>query len=439
MKKLLALCFLVVAAAASSSASTITVGCSTSGGGGVSGTSDSVCNIAAPPVDFSSLDSIVFTFKFDADFGLGSGSVLESFDVLPMGPGDAFGAQFDHPTGQIVTDTARGIVGTFTILNPTIHEVDAALGDMALSGILIQDTWSSGSGSFFNAAFDYQIDVNYTPDPSTGTTPEPGTFTLLGTGLIGIAAGVLRRLRWKGFGSSLIPGFAVVAALLLGASGARADQILVNQPAESPLQDLGGVFAINLFNAPFETFSLSQSSTIDSIEWQGSYATNNFAVPGTADATQFVVNLYHCSTGDCNAESFPVFAATEAFTPAQAHETFVGVADPLFLGEPIAVSVYNYQVNYTTPFTVDAGTYALVLETTIPDETTAWFWDGGTGGDGVSYTPLGGVNQQQNFDLAFSILGTATPAPTPEPSSLMLFGTGLVGVAAIARRRLVRS
>jgi hypothetical protein len=179
MKKFLTLSFLAVGAATLASATTITVLCPVSGGSGAAGTSTSTCNIAAPPSGFSSLDSIILTFKFDANFGLGPGTVMERFDVNPAGPGDAFGGLFDHPANQVVTDTARGIVGTFTILNPTITEVNAAL-----AGLTIGDTWSAGSGSFNNSAFDYQIDVNYST-ASTGT-PEPATVGLMGGALIGL-------------------------------------------------------------------------------------------------------------------------------------------------------------------------------------------------------------------------------------------------------------
>ena len=182
MKKFLRLSCLVLGVAALASATTITVLCPTSGGSGVSGTSTSTCNTAADPSGSGiTLDSIVLTFKFDANFGLGPGLVMESFDVSPSGPGDAFGGVLDHPTGQVVTDTARGIVGTFTILNPTSTEVNAAL-----AGLQIADSWSSGTGSFNNSAFDYQIDVNYT---STGSSvPEPGTLGMVGGALIGLGA-----------------------------------------------------------------------------------------------------------------------------------------------------------------------------------------------------------------------------------------------------------
>ena len=82
---------------------------------------------------------------------------------------------------SVSTNLSRSLFGTFTILNPTISEVNAAL-----AGLQITDSWSSGVGSFNNSAFDYQIDVNYT---STGTTvPEPGTLGMVGGALIGLGA-----------------------------------------------------------------------------------------------------------------------------------------------------------------------------------------------------------------------------------------------------------
>ena len=192
MKKILSLSFFAIGVVGFANASTITVLCPASGGSGVSGTSTSTCNTATGPVSPLSLDSIVLTFKFDADFGLGTGSVLESFDVNPPGTGDAFGGAFDHPTNQIVTDTARGIVGTFTILNPNLSEVNAAL-----AGLTIGDTWSSGTGSFNNSAFDYQVDVNYTPGRPP-SVPEPATFGLIGSALAGLAF-LARRNSLKAF------------------------------------------------------------------------------------------------------------------------------------------------------------------------------------------------------------------------------------------------
>jgi hypothetical protein len=57
---------------------------------------------------------------------------------------------------------------------------------------------------------------------------------------------------------------------------------------------------------------------------------------------------------------------------------------------------------------------------------TFYIYDGGDITDGTGTAP-------QNF------IGTASATPAPEPSSLILLGTGLVGVAGIARRKLARS
>jgi hypothetical protein len=182
MKRFFSLSLLLTAAAGFASADTITVTCATAGGSGISGSATSNCGTAGGPVAATSLDSIVLTFKFDANFGLAPGSVLEDFFVMPVGS-DAFGGAFNHPTDQLVTDSARGIIDTLTINAPTQAEVDAALG-----GIQIQDNWNSGSGSFNNTAFSYKIDVNYST-----AAPEPATLGLMGSALVGL--GFLARRR----------------------------------------------------------------------------------------------------------------------------------------------------------------------------------------------------------------------------------------------------
>jgi hypothetical protein len=180
MNKILSLSFLVIGFAGFASATTISTTCPTAGGSGLSGSATTICLSAAGPVNVSSLDSVTLGFKFDATFGVGAGagSVVETFDTLPLGNGDTFGGLFDHPTNQLVTDSVHGIVGSFVILNPTAAQVAAALG-----GLQIQGNWNSGTGSFNNAKLDFQIDVGYT---QRATVPEPAALGLVSTSLAGL-------------------------------------------------------------------------------------------------------------------------------------------------------------------------------------------------------------------------------------------------------------
>jgi hypothetical protein len=50
----------------------------------------------------------------------------------------------------------------------------------------------------------------------------------------------------------------------------------------------------------------------------------------------------------------------------------------------------------------------------------------------------GSTNFISNFDPAAGVIQGAVPVPTPEPSSLALFGTGLLGLVAFARNKLAR-
>jgi hypothetical protein len=120
---------------------------------------------------------------------------MENFDVQPGGSGDAFGGLLDHPSNEVLTNQLNSnfVTGTITILNPTIAEVNAAL-----AGLDIRSNWSSGTGSFTGAAFNYNIQVSYTP--SAIATPEPATLELMTGGLI--VLGLLARRKQLRFNRS---------------------------------------------------------------------------------------------------------------------------------------------------------------------------------------------------------------------------------------------
>ena len=88
-----------------------------------------------------------------------------------------------------------------------------------------------------------------------------------------------------------------------------------------------------------------------------------------------------------------------------------------------------------SPVNLAAGSYWLNLDNAVVNDGDPVYWDENSGPSSASENSVGTIPSE-----AFTILGgtTSTTSGTsvPEPSSIMLFGSGILGLAGVLRRKL---
>jgi hypothetical protein len=245
--------------------------------------------------------------------------------------------------------------------------------------------------------------------------------------------------------SAVLKRLLFVLFLLCMSTCAKADDIIYSQPAQTPVSNLGGIYFHSASESVADIFTLSQGATLSSIQWQGSYDGSIFKSDfPAADASSFVLLLATCTDPSCSGDFFVPGYPLEV-TPSMANETFIGNSTANVDGAfAVHASNYTYDVNLASPQHLASGTYEFSIFPELPIPTgdeNGWSWDAGTGGDGVSRI-LNSALPPNDFDLAFTFLGTNdSTTPTPEPSSSLLIGIGLIGMFTLAggarSRRLV--
>jgi len=88
-----------------------------------------------------------------------------------------------------------------------------------------------------------------------------------------------------------------------------------------------------------------------------------------------------------------------------------------------------------SPVNLAAGTYWLNIDNAVVNNGDPIYWDENSGASSASENSVGTIPSE-----AFTILGgsttTTSSTSVPEPSSIMLFGSGILGLAGVLRRKL---
>jgi hypothetical protein len=86
------------------------------------------------------------------------------------------------------------------------------------------------------------------------------------------------------------------------------------------------------------------------------------------------------------------------------------------------------------PVNLAAGTYWLNLENATVNDGDPIYWDENSGASSASENSVGTIPSE-----SFTVLGattSTTSGTTPEPGSILLFGSGALGLAGVLRRKL---
>jgi hypothetical protein len=111
-------------------------------------------------------------------------------------------------------------------------------------------------------------------------------------------------------------------------------------------------------------------------------------------------------------------------------------------GNQFGFNVCTENTSFSGP-TLNAGTYWLNLQNASVPDGDPIYWDENSGPAQASENSVGSIPSE-----AFTVLGTSSTSTTttttttsttgtvPEPSSIMLFGSGILGLAGVLRRKL---
>ena len=174
------------------------------------------------------------------------------------------------------------------------------------------------------------------------------------------------------------------------------------------------------------------------------YLYDNGPINGTVDA--WTINFGYAVTDSFIMSSAQTITGFQFGVWAYPGDTPISVDFSIgtspFSGTPMTVALtstflysnqYGYDVDLETANTwvpLSAGTYWLTLQNAVTTEGNPLYWDENSGPSLAQESALGTIPSE-----SFQILGATLTGTTPEPGTIALFGSGVLGVAALLRRK----
>jgi PEP-CTERM motif len=176
---------------------------------------------------------------------------------------------------------------------------------------------------------------------------------------------------------------------------------------------------------------------------------SNGAINGTTDAWTinfgYVVSDSYVSDGNVTGFMFGVWefpgdtmtTVDWSITSGENSGTVFGSGTANVTDKYISSNQYGYNIDLITVSglnvaEISGNTYWLNLQNASVPSGDPVYWDENSGKSSASESALGTIPSE-----AFTINSSgSTSGSTPEPSSIMLFGSGILGLAGVLRRKL---
>jgi len=183
--------------------------------------------------------------------------------------------------------------------------------------------------------------------------------------------------------------------------------------SNGPVNGTSDAWTINFGFVVSDTFSLSSASTVTGVNF---YA-------------------WTYSTGDV-LETAEVSITSSEFGGTTYTDQIVNFTQSACSANQLGFNVCLEQSSGITPVELSRGTYWLNLSNAVVNDGDPIYWDENSGVSSASENSVGTIPSE-----AFTILGgevsvTTTTSTTPEPGSVMLWGSGVLAMAGALRRKL---